>query len=63
MWDNDSVLKLRKQTGCGLRDCRDAFMWAEGNWDYAIEILKSKYQPVAQEPVLWKEAKERYERK
>ena len=41
------VMKLRKTTGAGMMDCKNALVEAEGNFDKAIEVLRKKGQKVA----------------
>lgn len=41
------VNKLRKITGAGMMDCKNALVEAEGDFDKAIEILRKKGQKVA----------------
>ncbi|NPA42927.1 MAG: elongation factor Ts [Chlorobi bacterium] len=41
------VNKLRKMTGAGMMDCKNALVEAEGDFDKAIEILRKKGQKVA----------------
>lgn len=41
------VNKLRKTTGAGMMDCKNALVEADGNFDTAIEILRKKGQKVA----------------
>ena len=41
------VNKLRKTTGAGMMDCKNALVEADGNFDSAIEILRKKGQKVA----------------
>ena len=41
------VNKLRKETGAGMMDCKNALVEAEGNFEKAIEILRKKGQKVA----------------
>ncbi len=41
------VNKLRKTTGAGMMDCKNALVEAEGNIEKAIEILRKKGQKVA----------------
>ncbi|MDV7186160.1 translation elongation factor Ts [Lutibacter sp. TH_r2] len=41
------VNKLRKSTGAGMMDCKNALVEAEGDFDKAIEILRKKGQKVA----------------
>lgn len=41
------VNKLRKATGAGMMDCKNALVEAEGNFDKAIEVLRKKGQKVA----------------
>ena len=41
------VNKLRKTTGAGMMDCKNALVEAEGNLEKAIEILRKKGQKVA----------------
>ncbi len=36
------VAELRKQTGCGMMDCKNALVEAEGDFDAAIKILREK---------------------
>lgn len=62
MVDSTSILKLRDRTGCNLKDCKDALTWAEGNEDFAVDILISKHFFI-NEGYLWVVAKESYERK
>jgi elongation factor Ts len=41
------VNNLRKQTGAGMMDCKNALTEAEGDFDKAIDILRKKGQKVA----------------
>lgn len=41
------VNKLRKTTGAGMMDCKNALVEAEGDFETAIEILRKKGQKVA----------------
>jgi elongation factor Ts len=41
------VNKLRKATGAGMMDCKNALVEAEGDFDKAIEVLRKKGQKVA----------------
>ncbi len=41
------VNKLRKATGAGMMDCKNALVEAEGNFDEAIAVLRKKGQKVA----------------
>jgi elongation factor Ts len=41
------INKLRKMTGVGMMDCKQALTEAEGDFDKAIEILRKKGQKVA----------------
>ena len=41
------VNELRKATGAGMMDCKNALVEAEGDFDKAIEILRKKGQKVA----------------
>ncbi|MBT8265389.1 MAG: elongation factor Ts [Bacteroidia bacterium] len=41
------VNNLRKATGAGMMDCKNALVEADGNMDKAIEILRKKGQKVA----------------
>jgi len=41
------VNKLRKATGAGMMDCKNALVEADGNFDLAIEVLRKKGQKVA----------------
>ena len=41
------VNKLRKQTGAGMMDCKNALVEAEGDFENAVDILRKKGQKVA----------------
>ncbi len=41
------VNKLRKMTGAGMMDCKNALVEAEGDFEKAVEILRKKGQKVA----------------
>jgi len=41
------ITKLRKVTGAGLMDCKNALTEAEGNIDKAIEIIRKRGQAIA----------------
>ncbi len=41
------VVKLRKVTGAGMMDCKNALTDAEGNFDRAVEIIREKGKLVA----------------
>ncbi|WP_031426329.1 translation elongation factor Ts [Flavimarina sp. Hel_I_48] len=41
------VNKLRKTTGAGMMDCKNALVEADGDFDSAIEILRKKGQKIA----------------
>ncbi len=41
------VAKLRKQTGAGMMDCKNALVESNGNFDEAISVLRKKGQKVA----------------
>ena len=41
------VHKLRKATGAGMMDCKNALVEAEGDFDKAIDVLRKKGQKVA----------------
>ncbi|MDZ7743818.1 MAG: translation elongation factor Ts [Bacteroidota bacterium] len=41
------VNKLRKQTGAGMMDCKQALQEAEGDFEKAVEVLRKKGQKVA----------------
>ena len=41
------ITKLRKMTGAGMMDCKNALTEAEGDMDKAMEILRKKGQAVA----------------
>lgn len=41
------VNKLRKTTGAGMMDCKNALVEADGDFDKAIEILRKKGQKIA----------------
>ena len=38
------ITKLRKMTGAGMMDCKNALTEAEGDFDKAIEIIRKKGQ-------------------
>lgn len=41
------VNKLRKQTGAGMMDCKNALQEAEGDFEAAVDILRKKGQKIA----------------
>ncbi len=41
------VAKLRKMTGAGLMDCKNALSETDGNFDDAIDLLRTKGQKIA----------------
>ncbi len=41
------VVKLRKSTGAGMMDCKNALAEAEGNFDRAVEIIRERGKLVA----------------
>src|SRR5690625_5232361 len=41
------VNKLRKSTGAGMMDCKNALVEAEGDFDEAVAILRNKGQQIA----------------
>ncbi len=41
------VVKLRKATGAGMMDCKNALAEAEGNFDRAVEIIREKGKLIA----------------
>jgi len=41
------VNKLRKMTGAGMMDCKNALVESDGDYDKAVEILRKKGQKVA----------------
>lgn len=41
------IQHLRKMTGAGMMDCKNALNEAEGNYDKAVEIIRKKGQAVA----------------
>ena len=41
------VVKLRKATGAGMMDCKNAMTDAEGNFDRAVEIIREKGKLIA----------------
>ncbi len=41
------VVKLRKSTGAGMMDCKNALTEAEGNFDRAVEIIRERGKLVA----------------
>lgn len=41
------ITKLRKMTGAGMMDCKNALNDAEGDFDKAVEIIRKKGQAVA----------------
>ena len=42
-----AVAELRKQTGCGMMECKKALVTANGDFDEAIKILREKGLAVA----------------
>ena len=42
------VNELRKKTGAGMMDCKNALVEAEGNIEEAISILRKKGQKIAE---------------
>ena len=40
------VAKLRKMTGAGMMDCKNALTESEGDFDAAVDILRKKGQKV-----------------
>ena len=42
------VNELRKATGAGMMDCKNALVESEGDFNKAIEILRKKGQKVAE---------------
>lgn len=41
------ITKLRKMTGAGMMDCKNALTEAEGDFDKAVEVIRKKGQAVA----------------
>ena len=41
------VVKLRKLTGAGMMDCKNALKDADGNFDRALEIIREKGKLIA----------------
>ncbi len=41
------VTNLRKMTGAGMMDCKNALVEAEGDYDKAVEIIRKKGQAIA----------------
>jgi elongation factor Ts len=41
------VAKLRKQTGAGMMDCKNALVESNGDFDEAVNVLRKKGQKVA----------------
>ena len=41
------ITKLRKMTGAGMMDCKNALTESEGDFDKAMEIIRKKGQAVA----------------
>ena len=41
------VMKLRKATGAGMMDCKNALTEAEGDFNRAVEIIREKGKLVA----------------
>ena len=39
------VMKLRKMTGAGMMDCKNALMEAEGDFARAQDIIREKVSP------------------
>jgi len=42
------VSELRKQTGCGMMDCKKALVEADGNFDEAVKVLREKGQAASE---------------
>ena len=47
------VNKLRKATGAGMMDCKNALVEAKGDFELAIENLRKKGQKVAAKRADW----------
>lgn len=45
--DTNLILKLRKQTGVGMENCKEALIEANGDFDKAVEILRKKGSKIA----------------
>ena len=45
--DINLITQLRKQTGAGMADCREALIEADGDMEKAIEILRKKGAKIA----------------
>ena len=43
------ITKLRKMTGAGMMDCKNALTEAEGDFDKAMEIIRSEERRVGKE--------------
>jgi elongation factor Ts len=41
------VNKLRKQTGAGMMDCKNALVEANGDFEAAVDVLRKKGQKIA----------------
>ena len=41
------VAELRKQTGCGMMECKNALVAANGNFEEAVKVLREKGVAVA----------------
>ena len=41
------ITKLRKMTGAGMMDCKNALTQAEGDFDKAMKIIREKGQAIA----------------
>jgi elongation factor Ts len=41
------VNNLRKQTGAGMMDCKNALVEADGDFEMAVDILRKKGQKIA----------------
>lgn len=58
-----NIKELRNLTGASLSDCKNALMWADGNMEASMRILRSLYHPVVVKPKPdWKISKEEYEK-
>jgi elongation factor Ts len=41
------VSKLRKMTGAGMMDCKNALVESEGDYQLAVELIRKKGQAIA----------------
>ena len=58
MVDTQTIVKLRKQTGAGMVDCKKALEEAGGDYEKAIEVLRKKGEAKAAKKINERDAGE-----